>query len=114
MQRILAADIAGFWKAYEFSNYGLAAFTPLAMFSSKGSFSEKVADWGLAFAVPVHMHITNNACVTDYVPTKFRLPVRSAVLGATVLTYFGLMKLNMAGPGITQTVKTLWQKPAKA
>jgi succinate dehydrogenase (ubiquinone) membrane anchor subunit len=32
------------------------------------------------------------------------------VLGAAVVTYMGLMKLNLAGPGLTQTVKSLWRK----
>lgn len=38
------------------------------------------------------------------------MPVRGAVLGASLMTYLGIMKLNMAGPGLTQTVKTLWAK----
>jgi hypothetical protein len=32
----------------------------------------KTADWALAVAIPVHMHITTNALVTDYVATRFR------------------------------------------
>ncbi len=32
----------------------------------------KAADWTLSVAIPVHMHITTNALVTDYVPTKYR------------------------------------------
>jgi succinate dehydrogenase hydrophobic anchor subunit len=45
---------------------------------TQGSIWEKVADWGLAVAVPVHMHITTNACVTDYVPTRFRRRCRAS------------------------------------
>lgn len=33
---------------------------------------QKAADWALSVAIPVHMHITTNALVTDYVPTKYR------------------------------------------
>ncbi len=28
----------------------------------------------------------------------------------TAVTYMGIMKVNLAGPGLTQTVKSLWQK----
>ncbi|KAI8464862.1 MAG: hypothetical protein J3K34DRAFT_438990 [Monoraphidium minutum] len=112
MNRILAADIAGFHKAHEFSAYALGAFVPLAAISSQGSGTQKLSDWALAVALPVHMHISTNACVTDYVPTRFRAPVRVAVLGASVVAYLGIMKLNLSGPGLTETVKTLWRKPA--
>eukprot|EP00877_Chromochloris_zofingiensis_P003285 jgi/Chrzof1/12958/Cz07g14015.t1_SDH4[v5.2] len=113
LQRVLAADVGGFHRAYELSNYGLAGATPLAVFSSKGSLTEKTADWILGVAVPIHMHITTNACVTDYIPTKYRMPVRSVVLAASVITYLGMMKLNLSGPGVTQSVKALWKKPEK-
>lgn len=33
---------------------------------------QKTADWVLSVAIPVHMQITTNALVTDYVATKFR------------------------------------------
>eukprot|EP00879_Flechtneria_rotunda_P002100 GHRR01002280.1.p1 GENE.GHRR01002280.1~~GHRR01002280.1.p1 ORF type:complete len:113 (+),score=27.25 GHRR01002280.1:173-511(+) len=110
MQRLLAADVAGFHKAYELSNYGLAAAIPVAALSSKDSFLQKTSDWALSVAIPVHMHITTNALVTDYVATRFRGPVRAAILGASVITYLGIMKVNLAGPGLTETVKTLWRK----
>jgi len=36
------------------------------------------------------------------------------MLGLTVLTFLGLMKINAAGPGITQTVKGMWHRPQPA
>jgi hypothetical protein len=41
-------------------------------------------------------------------------PVRAAVLGASVVAYMGIMKVNLTGPGLTETVKTLWRKPQPA
>jgi succinate dehydrogenase (ubiquinone) membrane anchor subunit len=41
-------------------------------------------------------------------------PVRAAILGASVISYLGIMKVNLAGPGLTETVKTLWRKPTPA
>lgn len=114
MNRLLAADVGGFHKAYELSNYALAASVPVAAMSDKDGLLHKTADWTLAVAIPVHMHITTNALVTDYVATKFRGPVRVAILGASLVTYLGIMKVNLAGPGLTETVKTLWRKPATA
>lgn len=38
----------------------------------QGTGTQKLADWTLAAAIPVHMHISTNACVTDYVPTRYR------------------------------------------
>lgn len=32
----------------------------------------------------------------------------------TAITTIGLLKINMTGPGITQTVKGLWNRPGKA
>lgn len=39
-------------------------------------------------------------------------PARYGLLGTSLITYLGLMKLNLAGPGITDMVRSLWRKPA--
>lgn len=38
------------------------------------------------------------------------VPARGAVLASSIITYLGIMKLNMAGPGLTNTIKSLWGK----
>jgi succinate dehydrogenase (ubiquinone) membrane anchor subunit len=38
-------------------------------------------------------------------------PVRAGLLGVSAITFIGLIKLNLAGAGVTQTVKGLWHKP---
>lgn len=115
MNRVLAADTAGHTahKAHEFASYALAGATPLAIFSSKGSILQKTADFVFSLAIPVHSHICMNAVVTDYVPKAARGPVRAGVLGMSVVTYLGIMKMNLGGPGLTETVKGLWRKPQK-
>jgi len=75
-----AADT--FPKVYEYSNYALAAAVPVAALSSRGSALEKAADWTLAAAIPVHLHLTTNAVVSDYVPTAVRGAPRCAALPA--------------------------------
>jgi succinate dehydrogenase (ubiquinone) membrane anchor subunit len=36
------------------------------------------------------------------------------VLAGSVVAYLGIMKVNLSGPGLTETVKALWRKPAPA
>lgn len=74
----------------------------------QGSITEKVSDWALGLAVPVHMHISTNALVTDYVATRFRPAARGVVLAGSLVAYLGIMKVNLGGPGLTRTVKALW------
>lgn len=50
----------------------LSCHPPTACSYTQDGLLHKTADWTLALAVPVHMHITTNALVTDYVPTRFR------------------------------------------
>jgi hypothetical protein len=56
------------------------------------------------------MQIATNALVTDYVPSasKLRPAARGLVLAGSLVAYLGIMKVNLAGPGITRTVKALW------
>lgn len=53
------------------------------------------------------------AVVSDYVPKGLQLPARVGVLGLSVVTAAGLMKLALAGPGIGGTIKQLWSRPEK-
>uniref|UniRef100_A0A7S3QKD0 Succinate dehydrogenase [ubiquinone] cytochrome b small subunit n=1 Tax=Dunaliella tertiolecta TaxID=3047 RepID=A0A7S3QKD0_DUNTE len=114
LNKVLTADVAGhqFLKAHEYSNYALAAATPLAVLSKKDGAGEAIADALFACAIPVHMHIGMNACITDYLPKVARGPARVCVLGMSAFSFLGLMKINAAGPGITQTVKGLWHRPS--
>jgi len=34
--------------------------------------------------------------------------------GITGVTVLGLLKLNIGGPGLTESVKGMWRKPAEA
>ena len=53
-----------------------------------------------------------NYVLTDYVPkiSKAALaPARGALMGVTALSILGLVKLNLEGPGVTGTLKSLWR-----
>lgn len=59
------------------------------------------------------------SCSPPHPPPQINLlphtgPVRVAVLGASLITYLGIMKVNLSGPGLTSTVKKLWKAPEKS
>uniref|UniRef100_A0A7S0UJ94 Succinate dehydrogenase [ubiquinone] cytochrome b small subunit n=1 Tax=Polytomella parva TaxID=51329 RepID=A0A7S0UJ94_9CHLO len=114
--KILAADTAGHevHKIHEYASIGLAGATPIAALAAKDEPLEKIANLVLGIAIPIHSHVALNACVSDYIPSAARGAVRGGVLGVTAVTFLGLLKLNVFGAGITQSVKGLWNKPNKA
>ena len=67
----------------------------------------------LGLALPMHGHIGMNLVATDYVG-KFLgkgavAPFRFGMAAFTGITILGLAKLNLSGPGITETVKSFWR-----
>lgn len=109
----------------------------------QGSVMTRLCDLGLGVILPFHSHVAMNAVVSDYIPYAYRsalsdhhltavsrqstsvileavsgatcaVPVRYGLLGASGITALGLLKLNLFGPGLTDTVRSLWrhEKPA--
>lgn len=68
-------------------------------------------DLALGVLVPVHAHVGLNFVVADYVPKSSRPLARGLVLALTIVTAAGLLKLNIQGPGLTESLKSLWRKP---
>lgn len=112
LSTILKADSAGpaARHVYEKSHIALAGLVPAGALTSKDGIIRKAADIGLAVAVPLHSHIALGYVLADYVPKGIAGLARVGVLGVSVMTFAGLMKLNLTGPGVTQTVKDLWTK----
>lgn len=115
-QKLLEADSAGheIHKLYERSHFALAGLVPVAFLSGEGSVMTRLCDLGLGVILPFHSHVAMNAVVSDYIPYAYRMPVRYGLLGASGITALGLLKLNLFGPGLTDTVRSLWrhEKPA--
>jgi len=68
----------------------------------------------MGLALPLHGHIGMTGILTDYVPkvSKAALtPARYVMVGITAITVLGLLKHNLAGDGMTKTLKALWRKP---
>eukprot|EP00968_Pinguiococcus_pyrenoidosus_P001546 scaffold69_cov248-Pinguiococcus_pyrenoidosus.AAC.40 len=87
--------------------------TPLAFILPQGY--TMPIDLALNVLFPIHGHIGLNYVVTDYLPkifpASFFPAARIAVAGLTGITFLGLLKLNLMGPGLTATLKSLWKKP---
>jgi len=62
MNKLLFADAAGprMQKLYGTSHYALAALVPASLVSNTDSIPAKLADLGLAAALPFHSHVALN------------------------------------------------------
>ncbi len=93
---------------YHSSGYALAGLAPIALILSPSSLNFPV-DLALSVIIPYHSHVGLNYVISDYVPQSLRSLARSGLLGITLVTIGGLLMLNIEGPGLTQSVKGLWQ-----
>ena len=85
----------------------LALLLPASLVLSSTPVSLPV-DTFLGIVMPLHAHVGLNHVVTDYVPKAMRSLARAGVLGMTVVTVLGLLKLNLDGPGLSHSVLSLW------
>ena len=101
-------------QIYHKINVGLLAATPLALFV--GGPLQMPLDLALGVMLPIHGHIGMNMVITDYakkIAGKGAVgPSRMALAVLTGTTMIGLLKLNLTGPGITESVKSFWRPKA--
>lgn len=97
-------------KIYHKSNVAVMVLTPVALMAHPSILSVPV-DIGLSILFPLHAHMGMNWIFTDYVPGSPTSASRVALFACTVLASLGLLKLSIAGDGITGSIKALWQKP---
>lgn len=112
---------------YHTLTMGLVGLVPVSLALSPSAVNMPV-DLALGLGIPLYAHISAHILVTDYAPLilgewsgnlgkKKWLTngLRGAILMTTVVSTLGLLKLNLAGPGLTETVKGLWrEKPTPA
>merc|ERR1719253_88735 len=97
---------------YHLINVGLAAATPVAFALSPTVLAVPI-DLAFGVAIPFHMQVGLTGVIQDYVPRSLQQYSIWALYAASGLTAYGLLKVNLCGPGITESVKTLWRAPAK-
>lgn len=71
----------------------------------------KPIDLALGFIFPFHSYVAFSYIISDYVPKAIRSVARVSLLGVTVIATAGLLRLNIQGVGLTETLKSLWYKP---
>ena len=97
-------------QLYEWSSYGLAGLAPVAMILSPSILNFPV-DFALGLIIPVHMHIGLVGVAEDYVPRGSQGVAKLILAVLSALTAIGLLKVNLCGAGITESVKCLWREP---
>jgi len=97
-------------KAYHTSGLLLAVLTPAAFIISPSVVNMPI-DIALGVLFPFHSHVAMNYIVSDYVPKASRPLARGVILATSLIAAAGLLRLNLEGPGLTESIKSLWRKP---
>jgi succinate dehydrogenase hydrophobic anchor subunit len=96
----------------ENSSKFLVVATPVAMLLSP-SFVNAPVDLLMGVVVPVHTFIGMKNVIEDYLPGVQGAATRVLFVLCAFMA-FGLLKINLCGPGMTETVKSLWRTTPKA
>eukprot|EP00904_Undaria_pinnatifida_P004800 jgi/Undpi1/144/HiC_scaffold_1.g00143.m1 len=97
-------------KLYHAVNLVILTGVPAVIATSPSALTMPL-DVVLGLAMPLHAHIGMNYVISDYVPKPFRWQARGAMLVASTVAALGLLKLNLTGPGMTETLKSTWRTP---
>jgi hypothetical protein len=97
-------------QLFHWTSYGLAGLTPVAFILSPSLLNFPV-DFALGLLIPVHMHIGLVGVIEDYIPRPQQGLSRFVMAVLSVLTAIGLLKINLCGAGITESVKSVWREP---
>lgn len=100
-------------ELYHHTNVALAALTPAALFLSPLPLLNWPVDMGLALIIPVHAYYGLVGVVQDYVPKAQQSLAIMATAVVAFLMGLGLLKINLCGAGVTESVKCLWRAPKK-
>jgi len=68
-------------------------------------------NFALGLTIPYHAYKGMVGVIQDYVPPQYRPATIGVLLAITLFAGYGLVKINMCGPGISTTVKALWADP---
>ena len=95
-------------ELYHMSHIALLAGIPAALVLSP-SVLVMPLDLALGLLLPWHTHVGLVNVTDDYVPRPYRAMARGGLLIVSVLATLGLLKINLCGAGITESVKSLWR-----
>jgi len=99
-------------QLFHWTNISAAVLVPVAFILSP-SFLNWPVDITLGVILPIHSHIGLETVILDYVPRSLQSLSIVGLWIVTGLTLLGLLKINLCGSGITESVKSLWRAPQK-
>ncbi len=70
----------------------------------------QAVDVAVGVLIPIHFHLVMDGVVIDYVYGPARKLANIVLYGVSAVTLLGLLKLNTHDEGITNTIKSLWEK----
>jgi len=95
---------------FHYSSIALVGLIPVALLLSPSSVVFPI-DVALGFLIPFHGHLGMSLILQDYVTGEGAKSIANILLWVvSLLTALGLFRLNLSGPGLTDTVKILWKK----
>ncbi|XP_049850451.1 uncharacterized protein LOC126322614 [Schistocerca gregaria] len=97
------------WEFYQLSSLTILATLPVGLVIPS-SFLSLPLNLVLGFAIPVHTFYNMHHVIEDYVPSAYVRLCNILLWVACVLTFIGLLKLNLYGDGILDTIKSFWKK----
>ena len=97
-------------ELFHYSHIALLAGIPLALLLSP-SVLVLPLDLALGLLLPWHSHVGLVNVSDDYVPRPYRALAKAGLTVVAVLATLGLLKINLCGAGITESVKSLWREP---
>jgi len=111
---ILVDKIRGSTEAqlYHWSSMGMFYLWPFAIVLSP-SMANLPVDLALNVFIPFHAHLGMTQVLVDYVPRKYQNWSIILLYIATGAAALGLLKVNLCGSGITESVKSLWRPTPK-
>jgi len=87
----------------------LAALVPVALVLSPSRLNIPV-DLALAAIIPFHTYYGMSQVITDYMPRSTQTLWLAILAVIALLMLIGFLNLSLRGPGLTESVKSLWRE----
>eukprot|EP00457_Paulinella_chromatophora_P010664 gb/GEZN01010775.1/.p1 GENE.gb/GEZN01010775.1/~~gb/GEZN01010775.1/.p1 ORF type:complete len:170 (-),score=9.63 gb/GEZN01010775.1/:387-896(-) len=100
-------------ERFRLSVQGLIVLFPVSVFLSPLPLINIPLDLVLGAVVPFHMAKGMIKIVEDYCPNRLKPAGIMGMIAVSIFTAYGLLKVNICGKGITETIKSLWREPPK-
>ena len=97
-------------QLFHLSHGALLLGVPLSLALSPSLLAAPV-DLAMGLLIPWHAHVGMVNVIEDYVPRPYRRLATAALLLLSASVALGLLKLNLCGSGLGETIKALWRSP---